>query len=222
MTDDFIASDAAILDLLRKSDELTVAQLAESLEVTATAVRQRLARLRAQGYIERETAKASRGRPSHYYRLTEQGRRRTASNFADLAVALWEEIRLVRDEQVRRGLLQRISTRLAAKYADQISGNTLEERMRSLSRVFNERRIPFAVEVDGGLPVLTALACPYPELAENDRGVCAMERVLFSELLGENVRLNRCRLDGENCCTFEMPRVEIENAPAPINTPVAT
>jgi predicted ArsR family transcriptional regulator len=52
--------------------------------------------------------------------------------------------------------------------------------------------------------VLTALACPYPELAEQDRGICAVEKLVFSELLGEKVRLTECRLDGaSNCCRFE-------------------
>ena len=50
--------------------------------------------------------------------------------------------------------------------------------------------------------MLTALACPYPELAKLDRSVCTMEKLMLSEILGENVRLSECRLDGANCCTF--------------------
>ena len=53
------------------------------------------------------------------------------------------------------------------------------------------------------LPLLQARACPYPDLAEQDRSVCSMERMMFSELVGENLRLSNCRLDGHNCCTFE-------------------
>jgi predicted ArsR family transcriptional regulator len=66
--------------------------------------------------------------------------------------------------------------------------------------------VPFEVERKGQLPVLTALACPYPELAEQDRSVCAMERLLMSELIGEDVRLSECRLDGDSCCRFETAR----------------
>ena len=80
--------------------------------------------------------------------------------------------------------------------------------MASLASLFGERGIPFEVEQtsaqDGSLPVLTALACPYPDLAEADRGVCSMERMLISELIGENMRLGSCRLDGASCCTFEV------------------
>ena len=201
--EEIVSSDVAILDLLRKRESLSVSELADCLQVTATAIRQRLNRLMAQGFVDRKVTKAARGRPSHRYQLTQQGRRKTGSNFADLALALWQEIRSIDDAEVRRGLLQRISRRLAELYADRIRGNTVEERMETIVELFAERQIPLTVDKDGSLPVLTALACPYPELAEQDRGICAMEKSLFSEILGEDVRLTRCRLDGDTCCTFE-------------------
>jgi len=203
-------SDIGLLDILRKAGPCSVAQLAAAMEVTATAVRQRLMRLLSRGDIERTTERASRGRPVHRYGLTEKGRRRAGANFADLAVSLWEEIRAIRDPEVRRGLLGRISGRMAAQYSTQIRGSTLDERMESLAELFRERQIPFDVDRSRDLPMLHARACPYPELAERDRSVCAMEKNLFSELLGENVRLSNCRLDGHACCTFEATR-EVTN-----------
>ena len=211
---EIVPSDIAILDLLRKSDTLGIVQLAELMQVTATAVRQRLTRLMAQGYIDRVTTRAGRGRPSHRYALTEKGKRKTGANFADLAMALWQEVRAIKDPEVRTGLLQRIARRLADQYADRVTGETIEEKMQALADVFNDYRVPFTVEPAQAavgpahegkrLPVLTALACPYPTLAEQDRSVCAMERMLFSEALGENVKLSKCRLDGDACCSFEV------------------
>src|SRR5687768_16921676 len=163
------SSDVGLLDLLRKSGPQSVSQLAAAMQVTATAVRQRLVRLLAQGDIERATQRAGRGRPRHRYALTEKGRRRAGANFADLAIALWQEIREIKDPEVRRGLLTRISRRMATLYAGQIRGSTLDERMESLAELFRERRIPFEVDRSRELPVLHATACPYPELAEQDR-----------------------------------------------------
>jgi predicted ArsR family transcriptional regulator len=196
------SSDIGILDLLRKAGPLGVSQLASAMRVTATAVRQRLARLMAQGLVDRELSRAGRGRPSHRYRLTDKGRRQTGANFADLAMALWNEVRTIQDPEVRRGLLQRIAKTMAAMYSDKISGSTTAERMQSVSQVFAERNVPFEVEGTADLPVLTAVACPYPQLAEQDRSVCAMERLMFAELVGDGVRLTDCRLDGDTCCRF--------------------
>lgn len=214
MSEAFVSSDVAILDLLRKRDAMSIAELSVLLEVTATAVRQRLTRLMEQGYIERTAAPAGRGRPSHSYRLTAAGRRKTGSNFADLAIALWEEVRAIKDSEVRRGLLARISKRLAQDYAGEIEGSTTAERMQSVADLFRRREIPFVViEGPDQLPVLQALACPYQDLAEHDKAICAMERIMFSELLGENVLLAGCRLDGEACCTFQ-PSSSVRENPA--------
>lgn len=211
-------SDLQFLDLLRKRGPLSVSQLISQTGVTATAVRQRLNRLLRDGLIERETISASRGRPSHKYKLTDKGRRSAGANFADLAVALWQEIREIKDLEIRRGLLQRLSKRMAEHYAEQIQGQSLGERMESLAAMFSARQIPFEVQSTAvssenrSLPVLSAHACPYPELAEQDQSICAMERLMFSELLGENVKLSNCRLNGDSCCTFEPAGASISTA----------
>lgn len=206
MHPELLAADSAVLDLLRRSESLSIGDLAESMQVTATAVRQRLNRLMGLGLVQRSIQRAGRGRPSHRYELTEDGRRRTGSNFADLAIVLWEEIRQVRDPEIRRGLLQRISARLASFYANQVGGKDRGERMEAVAALFRERRIPFEVQHERELPVLNVLACPYPDLAEQDRSICAMERMLISELVGEAMQLTSCRLDGGTCCRFEPSR----------------
>jgi len=197
------SSDIGILDLLRKAGPLGVGELAKATSVTATAVRQRLVRLMAQGLIDRQIARAARGRPSHRYALTDKGRRQTGANFADLALALWQEIRAVKDPEVRRGLLQRIARTMAGMYGSQVRGDTTAEKMRAVSRLFAERNVPFDVDESGSLPVLTARACPYPQLAEQDRGICALEKMMIAELVGSGLNLAECRLDGDPCCRFE-------------------
>ncbi len=213
-------SDVMILDLLRKLGPQSVAQLATAMGVTATAVRQRLARLLAQELIERSISKGQRGRPSHHYELTEKGRRKSGANFADLAIALWQEIREIKDLEVRRGLLSRISKRLAAMYAEQMEGKGVAERMQSVAAIFSDRKVPFEVDLSSASPVLRTLACPYPDLAEQDRTVCSMERMLFSELIGEAVSLHDCRLDGDSCCTFYLASIQPVSAPEEQEPPV--
>jgi predicted ArsR family transcriptional regulator len=185
---------------------LGVAELSSEIAVTPTAVRQRLARLLAQGLVQRQPMRNGRGRPKHRYQLTQKGLRCTGSNFADLALALWREVSRLEDFELRRTVLRRVLQSLFDRYAKQIEGRTLVERMRSLADLLAERRIPFSVEIAdqaGQLPVLTAHVCPYPELAESDRTICALERVLLSELLGENIKLAHCRLDGGSSCQFQ-------------------
>lgn len=196
--------DQSVIDLLRGDAALSVGDLATALGVTATAVRQRLDRLMRGGLVERRTVGGRRGRPSHAYSLTEQGRRIGGDNFRDLALVLWREIRGVQDPAVRRGLLGRIGTGLADIDRGAVTGTTPLERLGGVAALLQRRQIACGVEPqgDGGLPVLTTYSCPYPDLAEADRGICAAERSMIEELVGGSVRLSECRLDGGSCCRF--------------------
>lgn len=196
-------SDSQLLDLLRQSGAMGVSELAHMMGVTATAVRQRLSRLMAQGLIAREAERAGRGRPSHRYSLTDKARRQVGNNYGDLAILLWNEIRSVKDPEVRRGLFQRLASAMAQFYAGRVNGATPLARMESLKELFAERRVPMEVAGSGDLPVLKVVDCPYPELAEQDRGICAVEKMMFAELLATPLKLSQCRLEGHPCCQFE-------------------
>ncbi len=220
------SSDRGLLDLLRKEGACGITELATAMNVTATAVRQRLTRLMGLGLITRETTKPARGRPSHRYALTDKALRQSGHNFVDLSLALWEEIRSIKDTEIRSGLLKRLSARMANEYRSQITGDTLEERFQSVAALFGNRNIPVSVDYVGAnlpsesaetaeatdegsvpsspeLPILSVWACPYPQLAELDRGICSLEKMLLTDLLGSRVKLTECRLDGGNCCRFQ-------------------
>jgi DeoR family transcriptional regulator, suf operon transcriptional repressor len=206
------SSDHALIELLRVRESLGIGALAEALGVTATAVRQRLDRLTQAGLVGRSIATNQghvrhRGRPSHVYSLTEKGRRSGGDNFRDLAMVLWTEVRSVKEPSVRQGLLSRIAAAMAGLYREDVSGSTARQRLESVATLFRNRNLscdvgPSADEASPGLPVLTTYSCPYPELAEQDRGICAAERLMLQELVGASVQLSECRLDGASCCRF--------------------
>jgi len=203
MSIDAPTSDADLLDLLRTDGPLAVNDLAAAVDVTPTAIRQRLMRLMAQQLIEREPIRVGRGRPRHLYRLTDKGLRLTGSNFTDLALALWSQLNTIEDAEVRSQLVGRVVKALAEGYAGEVTGTTVGEKMRSLARLLSRRRVPFSVEGPPEQPVLTAHACPYPDLAAEDPSICDLEKMLFSELIGEKVDLLHCRQNGRTRCQFQ-------------------
>jgi predicted ArsR family transcriptional regulator len=143
-------SDRTIVDYLRRHPSATIGDLVEFTGVTATAVRQRLNRLMSQGLVARESTAAGRGRPMHRYSLTPAGIRSGVTSYDKLAQVLWEEIREVRDPEVRQGLLKRISQRLADEYRSDIRGETLHERMSELARLMSSQNLPFELNEDQG------------------------------------------------------------------------
>jgi predicted ArsR family transcriptional regulator len=200
------SSDRALLDLIRRSGPLTVAEMAANLGVTGTAIRNRLTRLLGAGLVERRPERGGRGRPRHAYQASVEAQRRLGQNYADLAVVLWEELMsTVADRKLRRLLFTRVTDRLAEIYRGQVSGQEWEGRLVQLTHLLHDRGIEAEVTRDdgGAIPVLRQHSCPYYELAEADRAICALERKMFEKVLGRGLRLSQCRLDGDRSCDFQ-------------------
>ena len=139
-------SDAGLLDLLRITGLLGVSELADAMEVTPTAVRQRLTRLMARNAIQREATRHGRGHSKHRYWLTDTGLRDDGLQFYGPGIGLVAGTCQVGDAQMRREFLRRIARALALGYSEQIKGDTPAERMQSLADLSDQRRIPVSVE----------------------------------------------------------------------------
>jgi predicted ArsR family transcriptional regulator len=195
--------DQLVLELLRREEALTVSDLVERLEVTPTAVRIRLERLEEIGLVERRKVSHGRGRPLFQYLLSQLGWRQVGVTYTDLAMALWQEMEELPDPVIREQMMARISQRMGRTYSRMIADGTIAERMRSMASLLSERKIPCNSESTNSLPVLTVLACPFPDLAAVDRrAACDLETKMLSEALGEQVELSCCRLDGHGACQF--------------------
>ena len=202
MANENATTDANVLNLLADSGPLAISDIVQHFAVTRTAVSERLLRLMGEGLVDRDLVRGGRGRPSYRYLLSPKARKQAGNNFADLAVVLWQEVLNIEDSQRRQRIVVRIAAALKALYADAIHGTTLKARMESLRALLEKRRVRCDVESHDGLPTFTLRDCPYLDLAEVDSTICQMETMLFSQLLGDEVVLSQCRLDGHACCQF--------------------
>jgi len=199
-------SDIQFLNELHRIGPQTVQKICQSVGVTATAIRQRLVRLQASDLITRELVRNGRGRPHYVYRITEKGLRQLGDNYGDLAMILWREIRQIDDPVVRDAITDRVRQALVARLGRFGQGD-VAERLKQLSRSLRERGYDVELGLSDTLPILRENNCPYQELAEEDRGICGLEREVFQEALGAEVRLTQCCLDGHHCCEFEVGSV---------------
>lgn len=198
--------DQAVLDLLRQHPGMNVQDLTDRLEVTATAVRQRIDRLEEVGLIERRKESVGRGRPQFRYFLTPLGTRYSSVSYADLATALWAEVMELPNPALRTRILRRVARRMGERLiSDDVRGSSLADRLDAVVEEFSKRKIPTAVAgQQGAAPILQVLACPFPDLVGNgnNRQVCELEQQMLSEALGQDVQLSCCRLDGHEHCQF--------------------
>ncbi len=196
--------DQLVLDLLRREQGLSIQELMDRLEVTATAIRQRIERLEASGLIEKKKRSIGRGRPQFNYFLTDMGWRQAGVTYSELAISLWGAIGELEDAELKKQIVERVAQRMGDSYRTLLPDASIGERMRTLAGVLSTRKVPASYSCDKELPILEVHACPYPGLVDSDgdRSVCQLEQEALSQALGHEVQLSKCRLDGHGCCQF--------------------
>jgi len=196
-------ADCEFLNALHRIGPKTVQEVCLAVGVTATAVRQRLARLTTLGFVQRERVRQRRGRPHYVYKVTERGLRQLGDNYGDLALILWRELQQIPDPAVRASIAARVRNALVERLGRFGSGG-LRERLKRLGEALAHRGYDVEIREANGLPILRENNCPYQELAEADRGICGLEREVFQHALGAHVQLAQCCLDGHPCCDFQV------------------
>jgi predicted ArsR family transcriptional regulator len=199
--------DRQFLEQLHRLGSATIQDLCSAIGVTATAVRQRLVRLGASGFIRKEIVRHGRGRPHATYSVTDTALRQMGDNYAGLALLLWRVLTHIEDEHLRRDMLNRLRSALVAEYSASVSGRTVLERIGQLQQVLTGGGFDVELQparVPGSLPILRENNCPWHDLASRDAAICDLEQAVFSDLVGADVALTACCRDGHTCCEFQV------------------
>lgn len=196
-----------ILTILQRRGSSTVKELQNGMGVTATAVRQQLAVLFAEGYVEQRSENIGRGRPQHVYSLTPEGRALFPRHYDEFTNSLLREILLTEGPQRVHELLGRLGKRIADQYAQRIAGQAPAERVVALTEILNAKGILAEVHFEPGSIMLREYTCPYYELAREHRAICDMEEGMIALVVKQPVELVACTLDGHHGCQF---RIEAE------------
>lgn len=198
-----------IIEFLQRRGSATIKELEDLLGVTTTAVRQHLTTLQVEGYIERRAVHAGVGRPHHAYFTTNKVQELLACQCDDLALTLLQEVFMLEGQERATVLLDRVGTRLARKYASTVRASMLRERVNELAGTLNGNGVlTDALLQDENTIVLRTYNCPFHELAHEHREICEMDTNMMRKVLGSDVSLSSCMLDGHAGCTFVVSSVE--------------
>ncbi len=201
-----------ILQHLQRQGEATVKELAALLGVSATAVRDHLVHLQAEGLVEARSERYGPGRPRLVYTLSEAARSRFPKQYDRLITGLLRELIALEGPDKVEQLLERVSRRLAEEYADRMEGSDVPERLAELRRLLEQRGVPAEVaEAGDGIRLF---ACPFYDVAQDHPEVCSMERQMIEFVLGEKLALESTIREGGHTCRFVLRSGDIPLLPA--------
>lgn len=78
----------------------------------------------------------------------------------------------------------------------------LQERVSELAGTLNGNGVLADARTEDDTIVLRTFNCPFHELAHEHREICDMDTNMMSKVLGSDVSLSSCMLDGHAGCTF--------------------
>jgi len=205
---------AEVLRIVQRLGSASIKDLEAAMGVTTTAVREQIAHLLHEGFIQATRVRGEVGRPYYVYSLTPKAQELFPKDYAALAQMLLEETLALHGPEGLRMLLNRVSRRMAGKLADGVVGKELSQKLLGLVAALGETGMEVSmVQVDDESEtfVLKTHACPYFEVAKTHRQICDMESEMLSELLGGDVdiQLSSRIVDGGCACEFHVTRIPV-------------
>jgi predicted ArsR family transcriptional regulator len=150
------------------------------------------------------------GRPHHAYSISSKAHELFACHCDDLALTLLEEVFALEGPERAGLLLDRVGDRLAKRYASTVRGEALLDRVEQLAETLYHRGVLTDVDVkDEDMIVLHAYNCPYHELAQEHRAICEMDEEVMRKVLGTDVNLSACMMDGHKGCSFVVSKRDV-------------
>jgi predicted ArsR family transcriptional regulator len=199
-----------ILRQIRGHREMTVAQLAETLQLSPQAVRRHLDGLRADALIDVKQVRHGVGRPALMFFVTERGEELGGRTYVQLLSRMFRHLEKLdagkvsgaSGKQVVEQVFSGIAEEVAADHRAEVRGETLDQRVEEASRALHQEGIVDGWERDGDSFHLVNGDCPYLKLAEMSDAACSADRHSIELLVGAQVEQTRRIVDGAPCCEY--------------------
>lgn len=182
-------------------------RLASEMKITKEAVRQQLAGLHREGWVQKDVlreTKARSGRPTICYTLTSAGDHFFPKDYDSLAVELLETIGQKLGPAALRQLLSTLTETRVKKWQALLEGKTLSEKVRSLKDLYLAKD-PFTSvsETSDGFRLVEG-NCPFLNIASQQPVLCSVTVSALTRLLGVKVVREERFQSGNGRCVFHV------------------
>lgn len=201
----------AVLMYIKRTGEVTVADLCKELSITSMAVRRHIAGLQKDGLVESRIVRQSRGRPTYHYKLTEKAEGLFPTGFQNLAVDLLD---VVFEQSGHKGvmdLLSRRNEKMVERFQVRVANKDIKGRVAEVAKIFSENGYMTEWEsLPDGNFIIFQRHCAVHDLALQYRQLCVLEPQLMENLLGVKVTRQQYILKNDPVCGYLVQNVDVE------------
>ena len=193
-----------VLEALKRLGEATADELAESLSITGSAVRQHLASLRSAGFVDSTPERGHAGRPSDRYRATDASDQLfgTSTEFAVRLLELVDE----EDPKLVDLLFARYREQLVARSSAALDDMSVEDRVAAVTqRLDADGYLADFEGADDASYRINLHNCPIWTIAGRYPQACSAELGFVQDLIPDAaVTRSSHKTDGTHTCTYEI------------------
>jgi DeoR family suf operon transcriptional repressor len=208
------AARRALLTAMKRAGEARADELAVTLGVTVSAVRQHLAALTDDGLVVHRVERRGPGRPAHLYRLSELGDGLFPRTYGAIVTELLGELEVEAPEMVDK-LFEGRRKRRVERAKARLDGLDFDAQVNELTAILDEDGYLAEAEPGpGGAWRIVEHNCAILAVAAKYGAACGTELEFLREVLpGATVERVAHLLAGGHVCAYEVtPRV----VPAPL------
>lgn len=205
----------AIIDVLKRSMGMTVAELGRVLKMSYMGVKQHCADLERKGWVDTWRRPIPNGRPEKLYRLTAKAASFYPEAGNELTLEILQSIQDIYGSSAPDKLLFSYFMRKTESYMKKVKGGSIAERATAFAKLRNLEGHCSEVEYDNEAGFrITEYHSPLKEIAEAYPSVRRMEEQMFNRVLATTVQRTEERASGLSKFVFLIPTIGHQQAVA--------
>jgi len=195
----------ALLNHLKKRGDLSADELASSLEMTASGVRQQLSGLQRDGLVAFDEVRSGPGRPRHVYRLTSAADGLYPRAYAEITNELLEYVEDA-DPELLEAIFAKRRERRIERAQTRMANKAFPQQVQELSKILDEDGyLADYTELDDGTWLVTEHNCAIFGVAMRYGQACSSE-IEFIRAVLSNAHVERVShmVAGEHHCSYRI------------------
>lgn len=200
-----------VLQTLLENQQCTINDLADAVGINPISVRHHIAKLQADGLVDSVEERHGVGRPRRLYFLTDDGLERFPTRYIQMSNRLLDQIKNHMSPEDVRLLFANMAETLIEKESDQTNIESLpfEDRLNLVQKLLMREGFTVEWQKFDDEYHIREINCPYLQVGQQHPEICAMDQTLISAVLDVPNEKVSCILDGDQLCTYIIPKESI-------------